>query len=248
MTAVTVESVSWRIGAVPIVDDVTLKLAAGEFMALIGPNGAGKTSLFNLISGLRRPSSGRILLDGGDVTGLAPYRRARLGLGRTFQTSAVFGSLTVAENVALAVQARRGGATRAWRRRSDRQVTARAGEILSEVRLSARASATAGSLAHGEKRKLEIALLLATEPNVLLLDEPMAGVSAEEVPALVTVIRGLAGESGRSVLMVEHHMDVVLDVADRIAVLHHGALLACDTPDAVMADPFVQEAYLGESL
>ncbi|MBW6434701.1 ABC transporter ATP-binding protein [Actinoplanes hulinensis] len=248
MTAVTVESVSWRIGAVPIVDDVTLKLAAGEFMALIGPNGAGKTSLFNLISGLRRPSSGRILLDGGDVTGLAPYRRARLGLGRTFQTSAVFGSLTVAENVALAVQARRGGATRAWRRRSDRQVTGRAEQILSEVRLSARASATAGSLAHGEKRKLEIALLLATEPSVLLLDEPMAGVSAEEVPALVTVIRGLAGESGRSVLMVEHHMDVVLDVADRIAVLHHGALLACDTPDAVMADPFVQEAYLGESL
>ncbi|GGN30876.1 branched-chain amino acid transport system ATP-binding protein [Actinoplanes campanulatus] len=248
MTAVTVESVSWRIGAVPIVDDVTLQLAAGEFMALIGPNGAGKTSLFNLISGLRRPSSGRILLDGGDVTGLAPYRRARLGLGRTFQTSAVFGSLTVAENVALAVQARRGGATRAWRRRSDRQVTARAGEILSEVRLSARASATAGSLAHGEKRKLEIALLLAGEPSVLLLDEPMAGVSAEEVPALVTVIRGLAGESDRSVLMVEHHMDVVLDVADRIAVLHHGALLACDTPDAVMADPFVQEAYLGESL
>ncbi|MBO3742231.1 ABC transporter ATP-binding protein [Actinoplanes flavus] len=248
MTAVTVESVSWRIGAVPIVDDVTLELAAGEFMALIGPNGAGKTSLFNLISGLRRPSSGRILLGGGDVTGLAPYRRARLGLGRTFQTSAVFGSLTVAENVALAVQARRGGAARAWRRRSDRQVTARAGEILSEVRLSPRASATAGSLAHGEKRKLEIALLLAAEPNVLLLDEPMAGVSAEEVPALVAVIRDLAGGSGRSVLMVEHHMDVVLDVADRIAVLHHGALLACDTPGAVMADPFVQEAYLGESL
>ncbi|GIE32412.1 ABC transporter ATP-binding protein [Actinoplanes italicus] len=248
MPTVAVDGVTWRIGAVPIVDDVTLHLEPGEFMALIGPNGAGKTSLFNLISGLRRPSAGRILLDGTDVTGLAPHRRARLGLGRTFQTSAVFGSLTVAENVALAVQARRGGATRAWRRRRDRDIAVRADQILADVRLSERAASLAGSLAHGEKRKLEIALLLAGEPRVLLLDEPMAGVSAEEVPALVSVIRGLTAAGGRSVLMVEHHMDVVLDVADRVAVLHHGALLACDTPGAVMADAFVQEAYLGEQL
>jgi branched-chain amino acid transport system ATP-binding protein len=248
MATVAVDGVTWRIGAVPIVDDVTLHLEPGEFMALIGPNGAGKTSLFNLISGLRRPSSGRILLDGADVTGLAPHRRARLGLGRTFQTSAVFGSLTVAENVALAVQVRRGGATRAWRHRRDRDIAVRASEILADVRLNERAGSLAGSLAHGEKRKLEIALLLAGEPRVLLLDEPMAGVSAEEVPALVSVIRGLTADGGRSVLMVEHHMDVVLDVADRVAVLHHGALLACDTPDAVMADAFVQEAYLGEQL
>ncbi|MBG0561136.1 ABC transporter ATP-binding protein [Actinoplanes aureus] len=246
--ALAVEGLSWRIGAVPIVDDVTLHLEPDEFMALIGPNGAGKTSLFNLISGLRRPSAGRIRLGGEDVTALAPYRRARLGLGRTFQTSAVFGSLTVSENVALAVQARRGGAMRAWRKRADLSVVARAEEILQEVRLEARAAALAGSLAHGEKRKLEIALLLAGEPRVLLLDEPMAGVSAEEVPALVAVVRGLTAGTGRSVLMVEHHMDVVLDVADRVAVLHHGALLACDTPAAVMADPFVQEAYLGEEL
>ena len=247
-SALAVEGVSWRIGAVPIVDDVTLHLAPDEFVALIGPNGAGKTSLFNLISGLRRPGAGRILLGGEDVSALAPYRRARLGLGRTFQTSAVFGSLTVRENVALAVQARRGGAMRAWRRRADRGIAARAAEILSEVRLEARADRVAGSLAHGEKRKLEIALLLAGQPRVLLLDEPMAGVSTEDVPALVDVIRGLTAGTGRSVLMVEHHMDVVLDLADRVAVLHHGALLACDTPDAVMADPFVQEAYLGEDL
>src|SRR4029453_13632328 len=127
--ALAVEGVSWRIGAVPIVDDVTLHLEPDEFMALIGPNGAGKTSLFNLVSGLRRPSAGRIRLGEHDVTTLAPYRRARLGLGRTFQTSAVFGSLTVAENVALAVQARRGGAMRAWRRRADWSVVARAEEI-----------------------------------------------------------------------------------------------------------------------
>jgi branched-chain amino acid transport system ATP-binding protein len=240
--------VSWRIGAVPIVDDVTLHVAPDEFVALIGPNGAGKTSLFNLVSGLHRPSAGRIVLAGRDITRLAPYRRARLGLGRTFQTSSVFGSLPVAENVALAVQARRGGSMRAWRRRSDRSVAEAAERILAEVRLQDRAGSLAGTLAHGEKRKLEIALLLAGEPTVLLLDEPMAGVSAEDVPALVEVIRGLTAGTGRSVLMVEHHMDVVLDLADRVAVLHHGALLACDTPDAVMADPLVQEAYLGEDL
>jgi branched-chain amino acid transport system ATP-binding protein len=248
MTALALEGVSWRIGAVPIVDDVSLTVAPDEFVALIGPNGAGKTSLFNLVSGLRRPGAGQILLGGDDITGRPPHQRARRGLGRTFQTSAVFTSLTVAANVALAIQAQAGGALRAWRRRTDRRITARAEEILREVRLEDRSADAAGSLSHGEKRKLEIALVLAGEPRVLLLDEPMAGVSAEEVPALVEVIRGLTAGTGRSVLMVEHHMDVVLDLADRVAVLHHGALLACDTPDAVMADRFVQEAYLGEEL
>nr|WP_296071099.1 ABC transporter ATP-binding protein [uncultured Actinoplanes sp.] len=248
MSALALEGVSWRIGAVPIVDDVSLTVAPDEFVALIGPNGAGKTSLFNLVSGLRRPGAGRILLGGQDVTSRPPHQRARRGLGRTFQTSAVFTSLTVAANVALAVQAHAGGALRAWRRRSDRRITARTEEILARVRLENRAADPAGALSHGEKRKLEIALVLAGEPRVLLLDEPMAGISAEEVPAVVEVVRGLTAGTGRSVLMVEHHMDVVLDLADRVAVLHHGALLACDTPDAVMADPFVQEAYLGEAL
>jgi branched-chain amino acid transport system ATP-binding protein len=248
MTALALEGVAWRIGAVPIVDDVSLTVAPDEFVALIGPNGAGKTSLFNLISGLRRPSAGRIRLGGEDVTSRPPHQRARRGLGRTFQTSAVFGSLTVAANVALAIQAHQGGALRAWRRRSDRRITGRTGEILAAVRLENRSADSAAALSHGEKRKLEIALVLAGDPRVLLLDEPMAGISAEEVPALVEVIRGLTAGTGRSVLMVEHHMDVVLDLADRVAVLHHGALLACDTPDAVMADPLVQEAYLGEEL
>jgi branched-chain amino acid transport system ATP-binding protein len=246
--ALLVDAVSWHVGAVPIVDDVTLRVAPDEFLALIGPNGAGKTSLFNLVSGLRRPSAGRVLLAGTDVTRLGPHRRARLGLGRTFQTSAVFSSLTVAENVALAVQAREGGSMRPWRRRADRAVAETAEQILTDVRLDSRAASQASSLAHGEKRKLELGLVLAGSPRVLLLDEPMAGVSAEEVPALVEVIRDLTAGTGRSVLMVEHHMDVVLDLADRVAVLHHGALLACDTPGAVMADPTVQEAYLGEEL
>ncbi|MFG2110223.1 ABC transporter ATP-binding protein [Micromonospora chersina] len=240
---------TWRIGEVAIVDSVYLDLAPGEFLGVIGPNGAGKTSLFNLITGLRRPTEGRILLDGADVTDLPPHRRARLGLGRTFQASSVFGSLTVRENVRLAVQAHRGGSMKLWRRAAaDREVAAAADAALERVGLAHRGTALAGTLAHGEKRKLEIALLLAGEPRVMLLDEPMAGVSAEDVPELVSVIRSLTGDSGRSVLMVEHHMDVILELADRIAVMHHGALLACDTPDTVMANATVQEAYLGESL
>ncbi|WP_250000784.1 ABC transporter ATP-binding protein [Actinoplanes sp. M2I2] len=245
--ALLVDRVSWRVGAVPIVDDVTLDVATGEFVALIGPNGAGKTSLFNLVSGLRRPTSGRVVLGGDDVTRAKPHQRARRGLGRTFQTSAVFGSLTVLENVELAVRAREGGATRPWRSRADRAVTGTAERILAQVGLDNRASRPAGELAHGEKRKLEIALVLAGSPRLLLLDEPMAGVSAEDVPALVDVVKTLTAD-GRSVLMVEHHMDVVLELADRVAVLHHGALLACGTPAEVMADAGVQEAYLGEEL
>ncbi|GAB3176148.1 branched-chain amino acid transport system ATP-binding protein [Micromonospora palomenae] len=240
---------TWRIGEVAIVDSVYLDLAPGEFLGVIGPNGAGKTSLFNLITGLRRPTEGRILLDGEDVTALPPHRRARLGLGRTFQASSVFGSLTVRENVRLAVQAYRGGSMKLWRRAAaDREVAAAADAALDRVGLQHRGAALAGTLAHGEKRKLEIALLLAGEPRVMLLDEPMAGVSAEDVPELVAVIKSLTGDSGRAVLMVEHHMDVILELADRIAVMHHGALLACDTPDTVMANATVQEAYLGESL
>ncbi|MFJ6195830.1 ABC transporter ATP-binding protein [Micromonospora sp. NPDC092111] len=240
---------TWRIGEVAIVDDVHLDLAPGEFLGVIGPNGAGKTSLFNLITGLRRPTEGRVLLDGEDVTVLPPHRRARLGLGRTFQASSVFGSLTVRENVRLAVQAHRGGSMKLWRRAAaDREVAAAADAALDRVGLHHRGTALAGTLAHGEKRKLEIALLLAGEPRVMLLDEPMAGVSAEDVPELVGVIRSLTGDSGRAVLMVEHHMDVILELADRIAVMHHGALLACDTPATVMANATVQEAYLGESL
>jgi branched-chain amino acid transport system ATP-binding protein len=237
------------VGEVAIVDHIDLDLAPGEFLAVIGPNGAGKTSLFNLVSGLRKPTEGTVSLAGTDITGLAPYRRARLGLGRTFQSSAVFGSLSVADNVRLAVQARRGGSMRLWRTpRMEREVAAGAAAVLDRVFLADRAGALAGTLAHGEKRKLEIALLLAGRPKVLLLDEPMAGVSAEDVPALVEVIRNLTTVEGQSVLMVEHHMDVVLDLADRVAVMHHGALLICDTPATVMANRTVQEAYLGEEL
>jgi branched-chain amino acid transport system ATP-binding protein len=231
------------------VDNVDLDLAPGEFLAVIGPNGAGKTSLFNLVSGLRRPTAGTVAVDGRDITRLSPHRRARLGLGRTFQSSAVFASITVEENVRLAVQARRGGSMRLWRSpRAERSVAQEAARVLAEVRLDGRNTALAGTLAHGEKRKLEIALLLAARPQVMLLDEPMAGVSVEEIPGLVEVIRSVQAEEGKTVLMVEHHIHVVTGVAGRIAVMHHGRLLAVDTTDKIMENEEVQAAYLGEPL
>jgi branched-chain amino acid transport system ATP-binding protein len=236
------------IGGATIVADVSLEVREGELLGIIGPNGAGKTSLFNLLSGLYRPTAGRVELDGEDVTGQPPHRRAHAGLGRTFQISSVFPRLSVLENVRLAAEARLGGTMRVWRRASGvREAVERARSALGRVGLEARAGSDAGSLAHGDKRKLELAMLLAAQPRVILLDEPMAGVSVEDVPNLVELIRSVHAE-GRTVLMVEHHMEVVTGLAQRIAVMHHGSLLACDTPEAVMAKATVQSAYLGEEL
>lgn len=224
---------TWTVGGSTIVSGVDLAVGEGEFVAVIGPNGAGKTSLFNLVSGLIRPTSGRIELDGRDLTAAAPFRRARRGIGRTFQSSSVFPTMTVAEHVALASHI---GKTRS-------------ADVLERVRLTHKATFLASNLSHGDKRKLELALLLAGGASrLLLLDEPMAGVSSEEVHELVGVIRTLHREEKRTVLMVEHHMDVLLGLADRVAVMHHGALLAVDTPDKVMADDRVQEAYVGDAL
>jgi branched-chain amino acid transport system ATP-binding protein len=209
------------IGGARIVADVSLEVRAGELVGIIGPNGAGKTTLFNLLSGLMRPTAGSVELRGRDVTSSPPYRRAREGLGRTFQVSSVFPLLTVHENVRLAAEAELGGTLRIW---------------------------PAGLLSHGDKRKLELAMLLAGKPDVILLDEPMAGVSAEDVDDLVELIRSVHKEEGKTVLMVEHRMEVVIGLAERIAVMHHGALLAFDEPAAVMADQTVQTAYLGEPL
>ncbi|MBN8737453.1 MAG: ABC transporter ATP-binding protein [Xanthomonadales bacterium] len=240
---------SLAIGGAPIVSGVSLTVAKGEFLGLIGPNGAGKTSLLNLLSGLRTPTSGTIRLHGKPIDRLAPHQRVRAGLGRTFQSSDLFPALTALENVRLAAQAKLGGSMRLWRR-ADRATESldAARACLERVGLSARANLLAGALSHGDKRKLELAILLATGPTVFLLDEPMAGVSAEDVPALTQLIGELCAGHGATVVMVEHHMDVVLALADRLAVMHHGALLACDTPDAVMANATVQSAYVGEAL
>jgi branched-chain amino acid transport system ATP-binding protein len=237
------------IGGATIVSGVELEVGEGELLAVIGPNGAGKTTLFNLISGLLRPTSGRVELDGSDITGDAPFRRTRAGIGRTFQVSNVFPLLTVQENVRLAAEAALGGTLRIWRQAARvREAVDKAGWALERVGLAARSPLAAGLLAHGDKRKLELAMLLAGSPRVILLDEPMAGVSMEDVPELVELIRSVHADEGKTVLLVEHHMEVVTGLAQRIAVLHHGSLLAVDTPDAIMRNQTVQQAYLGEAL
>ena len=237
------------IGGATIVADVDLEVRAGEFLGIIGPNGAGKTSLFNLLSGLYRPTAGTIELAGRDVTKDPPYRRTQAGLGRTFQISSVFPRLTAFENVRLAAEARLGGAMRVWRLASRvRKAVERAGWALDRVGLAGRQTTLAGSLSHGDKRKLELAMVLAADPEIVLLDEPMAGVSVEEIPGLVEVIRSVQAEEGKTVLMVEHHIAVVTGVAERIAVMHHGRLLAVDTTDRIMENEEVQAAYLGEPL
>jgi branched-chain amino acid transport system ATP-binding protein len=237
------------IGGATIVADVSLEVAEGELLGIIGPNGAGKTSLFNLLSGLYRPTSGSIELAGVDVTQQPTFLRTRRGIGRTFQVSSVFPLLTTFENARLAAQAALGGTLRLWRRAAGvREAVERARASLARVGLDGKADAAAGSLSHGDKRRLEIAMLLAADRPVLLLDEPMAGLSAEHVPAIVELIRSVHERERKTVLMVEHHMEVVTGLAQRIAVMHHGALLACDTPANVMANETVQSAYLGEDL
>jgi branched-chain amino acid transport system ATP-binding protein len=237
------------IGGATIVTDVGLEVREGELLAVIGPNGAGKTTLFNLISGLLRPTSGSVELDGADITGQPPFRRTRAGIGRTFQVSNVFPLLDAHENVRLAAEAALGGTMRIWRRATQvREAAERARWALDRVGLGARGATPAGLLSHGDKRKLELAMLLAGRPRVILLDEPFAGVSMEDVPELVELIRSVHVDEGKTVLMVEHHMEVVTGLAQRIAVLHHGSLLAVDTPDAIMRNETVQQAYLGEPL
>jgi branched-chain amino acid transport system ATP-binding protein len=237
------------IGGATIVADVSLEVPEGQFLGIIGPNGAGKTSLFNLLSGLLRPTSGSVLVSGRDVTALSPHGRARAGLGRTFQLSSVFPRLSALENARLAAEASLGGTMRIWRRASSvREAVERASWSLERVGLGARKLVPAALLAGGEKRKLELAMLLAADPRVFMLDEPMAGVSAEDVPELTEVIRAVHRDERKTVLMVEHHIEVVTGIAERIAVMHHGSLLAVDTPDAVMRNTTVQQAYVGEPL
>jgi branched-chain amino acid transport system ATP-binding protein len=236
------------IGGATIVAGVELEVREGELLGVIGPNGAGKTTLFNLVSGLLSPTSGRIAFEGRDITGQPPYRRTRAGIGRTFQVSNVFPLLSVHENVRLAAEAAIGGTMRMWRRATRvAEAVGRAHWALERVGLSDRARVPASGLSHGDKRKLELAMVLAGDSRVILLDEPMAGVSMEDVPELVELIHSVHAE-GKTVLMVEHHMDVVTGLADRIAVLHHGALLAVDAPEAIMRDETVRQAYLGEPL
>ncbi|OJX69161.1 MAG: ABC transporter ATP-binding protein [Micrococcales bacterium 72-143] len=246
--ALEVQRLRYVVGGATIIDDVSFAVAHGEMLGVIGPNGAGKTTLFNLVSGIAPLTSGRVLMDGRDVTRSSVHHRARVGLGRTFQTSSLFPALSVRENVRLAAQARLGGALSVLAVPRDRdEADAVATERLRDVGLDHHAATTAGVLSHGDKRKLEVAMLLAADPAVILLDEPMAGVASGDVGSLTQLIRSVH-RGGRTVLMVEHHLDVLLDLVDRVAVMHHGKLLAIGTPDEVVADPAVQAAYLGEAV
>lgn len=243
--AVEVKDLSWQVGGAKIVRGVNLTVAEGEMVGVIGPNGAGKTSLFNLISGINPITSGVVMLRGHDVTRESVARRARRGLGRTFQTSSLFPQLSVLENVRLTAQQRLGGNLSLLKfPRADDAATQEAVQHLETVRLDKRRT-LAGALSHGDKRKLEIAVLLAQRPAVILLDEPMAGVSSHDVPDLTEVIRGLHA-TGSSVMIVEHHLEVVLGLVDRVAVMHHGEMIAVDTPEGIMNNQAVQSAYLGD--
>ncbi len=243
--ALTIASLGWGVGGLVIVQGVDLEIARGEFVSVIGPNGAGKTSLINLISGVYAPRSGAITLLGHDVTRMRPADRTRRGLGRTFQTSSLFHGLTVEENVRLAAQAALGGSLNLITipRPGDRAHD-RAASALERVGLADLRTDLVRELSHGDKRKLEMAVVLASDAQVLLLDEPTAGVSVEETRPLVDLIHDVH-KGGATIVMVEHRMEFVVDVSDRIAVMHEGSLLTVGTPAAVMADERVRSAYLG---
>ena len=247
--ALSVRDLSLNIGGAKILDGITLDVPKNETLGIIGPNGAGKTSFFNLLSGIRKPSRGSIVVGNQDVTHLETHQRAQAGISRTFQTSSVFVNLTCLENVRIAAQAANGKSMNLTKNAYKfPEVLEAAYDALAKVGLSLRALQIAGSLSHGDKRRLEIAIVLASKSEIVLLDEPMAGMSVENVPELVEIIRSLATEHKKTVLIVEHHMEVILGLADRIAVLNYGELLVCDTPENVINNPIVQSAYIGEAL
>ncbi|HEY2135235.1 MAG TPA: ABC transporter ATP-binding protein [Xanthobacteraceae bacterium] len=241
------ENLRKNFGGLTVTDGVSLDVARGELHAVIGPNGAGKTTLINQISGLVAPDAGRIVFAGRDVTALPTHVRAAHGIARSFQITSILPEFSALENVALAVQARSGSSFRFFGRAdAERALNAPAAAALAEVGLAGRADVLAGHLSHGEKRALELAIALAMEPKLLLLDEPMAGTGHEETERLVAVLLRLKGRF--PMVLVEHDMTAVFALADRISVLLYGRILASGTPDEVRADPAVVTAYLGEEL
>jgi branched-chain amino acid transport system ATP-binding protein len=235
-----------RFGGHVAVDHVSCAFQPGTLTAIVGPNGAGKTTYFNLISGQLRASVGSVKLNGTDITNEAASARTHRGLGRAFQLTQLFPNLSVIENVRLAVQSRRKQGLNLWSVWSDQRATlARAMELVARVKLADRADAHASSLPHGDQRKLEVAMLMALEPSVYMFDEPTAGMSVDDVPVILDLIRSLKQERDNTILLVEHKMDVVRELADRIIVLHNGQLVADGEPAAVIASKIVQQAYLG---
>ena len=249
-TLLTTNDLTIRFGGHVAVNAVSCTFRPGTLTAIVGPNGAGKTTYFNLISGQLAASSGTVSLNGQDLTGLSASARTRAGLGRAFQLTNLFPHLSVRENVRVAVQATRKGphhhGLNLWSIWSDHAVlTQRANEILESVALIDKADSDVASLPHGDQRKLEVAMLMALQSDVYMFDEPTAGMSADEMPAVLNLIRELRKDKSKTILLVEHKMDVVRELADRIIVLHNGTLVADGEPAEVIASPIVQEAYLG---
>jgi len=246
MTSLETRNLTIRFGGHVAVDAVSCRFAPGTLTAIVGPNGAGKTTYFNLISGQLRATSGRVTLFGEDITRLAAPQRAHRGLGRAFQLTSLFPRLTVLENVRLAVQSRAGLGRDFWSTWGRHvELVERAEHTLHRVGMADQRGAVVSALAHGDQRKLEVAILLALEPEVYMFDEPTAGMSVDEVPVILELIEHIKAQGDKTVLLVEHKMDVVRSLADRIIVLHQGALVADGEPAEVIASPVVQEAYLG---
>ena len=239
--------VSKQFGALVAVDNVSIQVQRASFHAIIGPNGAGKTTFFNLLSGNLEPSSGQILFKGKDITRLPVHRTAHLGIGRSFQITNIFPNLSVAENIRLAAQALGKDNFRFLRPASHfRQYEERAAAVMEQVGLLAEAAMPARTLPHGDQRKLELGMLLAPDPEVLLLDEPTAGMAGEQVPELIALIRHIQTSGDKTIMLVEHNMNVVMSVSDTITVMHQGAVLAEGSPAEIAANETVQKAYLGD--
>ena len=234
-------------GGLQAVEGVALHVQAGHLHSIIGPNGAGKTTLFNLLSGALKPTRGQVLLRGQDITAFPPHRVARLGLGRSYQITNIFPTLTVLENVRLAAQAL-GPHNFRWLTPTTNftHYEQHALAALEETGLTRAAYALALSLPHGDKRKLELAILLAQDPTLLLLDEPTSGLAGELVPEFMALVDRIRKGRGKTVVLVEHNMNIVMALSDRISVMHQGQLLAEGAPAEIAANPTVQQAYLGE--
>jgi len=242
-----VRGLTKQFGALRASDGIDFDVAEGETHAVIGPNGAGKTTFIGQLAGNLRPDSGTVRFAGTDITALPAPRRARLGLARSFQITSVYPDFSVLQNVALAIQAHSGHSFRFWRdARNDPRLIEPARQVLDELGLSSRLAVLAANLSHGEQRQLEVAIALATAPRLLLLDEPMAGMGIEESQRMIALLASLKGR--HTIILVEHDMDAVFRLADRISVLVYGRLIATDTPERIRANPEVRRAYLGEDL
>ena len=248
MTLLSVDRLSKRFGSLVAIDDVSLEVEPGELRAIIGPNGAGKTTFFNLISGLFPPTSGSTRFEGKDVTNLAPQERVRRGMARTFQITEVFPELTVAENLRVAVELAEGYGLSPWIGRAARRKIADEVEALLETSgLAGKRHALVGALAHGDQRAAEIMMALALKPRLLMLDEPTAGMGDQETYDIVRLVRRLHRRQGLTIMLIEHDMRVVFNLADQIMVLAEGRVLAEGTPKEIVASEAVQAAYLGET-